>query len=307
VLYDLHTHSYCSDGQLSPAELVTLARRQGVTVLALTDHDTLDGIAEAQQAALEPFDAVANEVLDDAMENTTSEDTTSEDTNTNNYKPLTIITGIELSTQWRGRGIHIIGLNIDIDSPVLKAAIHAQTQTRIQRAETIAQRLEKAGVKDALAGAKRHAGGGAIGRPHFAQYMVDSGYVSTIPQAFKRYLGAGKVGDVKQCWPDIDEAVKWIVQAGGIAVLAHPDKYDLTRTKLYELLGDFSEAGGRGMEVVSGHQDKSVTLKLARAADDFSLLASCGSDFHSPKNTWQAVGRYSPLPESCTPVWTQFT
>jgi predicted metal-dependent phosphoesterase TrpH len=298
-LYDLHTHSYCSDGQLSPADLVALARRQGVTVLALTDHDTLDGIAEAQQAALESVDVTA---IDDSINSLTGEED-----NANSDKPLTIITGIELSTQWRGRGIHIVGLNIDIDSPVLQAAIHTQTQTRIQRAETIAQRLEKAGIKGALAVAKRHAGGGAIGRPHFAQYMVDSGYVGTIPQAFKRYLGAGKVGYVKQCWPDVDEAVKWIVHAGGIAVLAHPDKYDLNRTKLYELLGDFSEAGGQAMEVVSCHQDKSVTLKLARAAEDFSLLASCGSDFHSPKNTWQALGRYSPLPESCTPVWTQFT
>jgi predicted metal-dependent phosphoesterase TrpH len=303
VLYDLHTHSYCSDGQLSPAELVALARRQGVRVLALTDHDTLDGIAEAQQAALESVDVAA---IDRSI-NSSINSLTGEEGNANSDKPLTIITGIELSTQWRGRGIHIVGLNIDIDSPVLQAAIHTQTQTRIQRAETIAHRLEKAGIKGALAGAKRHAGGGAIGRPHFAQYMVDSGYVGTIPQAFKRYLGAGKVGDVKQCWPDVDEAVKWIVQAGGIAVLAHPDKYDLTRTKLYDLLGDFSEAGGQAMEVVSGHQDKSVTLKLARAAEDFSLLASCGSDFHSPKNTWQALGRYSPLPESCTPVWTQFT
>ncbi|MGS2717614.1 PHP domain-containing protein [Eionea flava] len=277
-MYDLHTHSYCSDGTLSPTELVRTAHANGVRVLALTDHDTLEGIAEASEAA-------SNKLLDD----------------------MTIITGIELSTQWRGRGIHIVGLNVDIDSPELQQAVERQTQVRIKRAQTIADKLEKSGIKGALDGARHYAGQGAIGRPHFAQYMVDAGYVGSIPQAFKRYLGAGKVGDVKQCWPDIDEAVQWISAAGGIAVLAHPDKYDLTRTKLYELLGDFVEAGGQAMEVVSGHQDKTVTQKLARAANDFSLLASCGSDFHSPNNTWQSLGGYSALPDDVAPVWTQFT
>lgn len=277
-MYDLHTHSYCSDGTLSPTELVQAAHANGVRVLALTDHDTLEGIAEATQAA-------SNNLLDD----------------------MTIITGIEFSTQWRGRGIHLVGLNVALNSPELQQAVEQQTQVRIKRAQTIAEKLEKAGIKGALDGAKHYAGKGAIGRPHFAKYMVDAGYAGSIPQAFKRYLGAGKVGDVKQCWPDIDEAVHWILAAGGIAVLAHPDKYDLTRTKLYELLGDFVEAGGQAMEVVSGHQDKAVTQKLARAANDFSLLASCGSDFHSPNNTWQSLGGYSPLPDDVAPVWTQFT
>lgn len=276
-MYDLHTHSYCSDGQLSPQALVELAREKGVTVLALTDHDTLDGIEEAQRAA-----------------------------NADTENVLTLVTGIEFSSQWRGRGIHIVGLQVDLSSPVLIAAVKQQTESRIRRSETIAQRLEKAGIKGALAGAQHYANGGAIGRPHFAQFMVDAGYVANIPQAFKRYLGAGKIGDVKQCWPDVHEVVEWIIQSGGIAVLAHPDKYELTRTKLYNLLQDFVDAGGQAMEVVSGHQDPSVTDKLARAAADFSLLASCGSDFHSPNNSWQSLGHYSPLPESCEPVWTRF-
>ena len=286
-VYDLHTHSHCSDGFLSPQDLVALAKQQGVSVLALTDHDTLAGIAAAQQAAAEPMDKSIEPPVQVGGE-------------------LTIITGIELSTQWNGRGVHIVGLDIDVNSPVLQAAVAQQAQARIDRAETIAQRLEKAGIKGALAGAQHYANGGAIGRPHFAQHMIDNGYVSTFPQAFKRYLGAGKVGDVKQCWPDMDVIVGWILQAGGIPVLAHPDKYDLTRTKLYQLLQDFVDAGGLAMEVVSGHQDPSVTDKLARAAADFSLLASCGSDFHSPKNPWQSLGGYSPLPESCEPVWTRF-
>jgi len=258
---------------------VFAAYNNGVRVLALTDHDTLEGIAEAQQAA-----------LDETLEET-----------------ITIVTGIELSTQWRGRGIHIVGLNVALDSPVLQSAVNQQTRVRVQRAETIAKKLEKAGIAGALAGAQHYANNGAVGRPHFAKYMVDAGYVGSIPQAFKRYLGAGKVGDVKQCWPDIDEAIQWIAAAGGIAVLAHPDKYDLTRIKLYELLSDFADAGGQAVEVVSGHQEATVTQKLARAADDFSLLASCGSDFHSPANTWQSLGGYSPLPDTVTPVWTQFS
>lgn len=272
-MYDLHTHSHCSDGKLSPQALVQLAKNNGVTVLALTDHDTIHGIEEAQLAAA---------------------------------SDMTLIAGIEFSSQWLGRGIHIVGLQVDIHSPILLAAVAQQTQVRNARAKKIAQRLEKLGIKDALAGAESYANGGAIGRPHFAQYMVDKGYVSNFAQAFKRYLGSGKTGDVKEGWPSIDTVVQWITDAGGIAVLAHPDKYGLTRTKLYELLDDFVDAGGEAMEVVSGQQDSSVTDKLARAAKDFSLLASCGSDFHSPEQPWQTLGKYSPLPDSCEPVWQRF-
>lgn len=273
-MHDLHTHSHCSDGKLSPQALVQLAKDNGVTVLALTDHDTTQGIAEAQAAA-----------GDD----------------------MTLIAGIEFSSQWRGRGIHIVGLQVDIDSTALKAAVAQQTHVRNDRAKKIAQRLEKIGIKDALAGAEAYANGAAIGRPHFAQYMVEKGYVANFAQAFKRYLGAGKTGDVKEGWPPIDTVIQWITESGGIAVLAHPDKYGLTRTKLYELLGDFVDAGGQAMEVVSGKQDSGVTDKLARAAKDFSLLASCGSDFHAPNQPWQTLGRYSPLPDDCEPVWQRFT
>ena len=273
-MYDLHTHSYCSDGQLSPQKLVELAKQSGVTVLALTDHDTVAGIAEAKEFA------------DDA---------------------ITIVAGIEFSALWNGRGIHIVGLQVDVDSTVLKGAVAAQTQARIDRAHTIAQRLEKVGIKGALEGAQHYAKGDSIGRPHFAQYLIDAGYVSTFAQAFKRYLGSGKPGDVKQCWPDIDTVIRWIKDAGGIAVLAHPDKYDLTRTKLYALLEHFVEAGGQALEVVSGKQDKSITDKLAKAANEFNLLASCGSDFHAPGQSWQALGQSSTtLPDGCQPVWQAF-
>lgn len=268
--YDLHTHSHCSDGKLSPEELVSLAKLNNVDVLALTDHDTIDGIPAAIAAAGDE---------------------------------LTIIPGIEVSTLWQGRGIHIVGLQIDIHSEALKQAVSIQSDIRLGRAKTIALRLEKAGIKGAWEGALRYAQGGAIGRPHFAQHIIDVGYAANFAQAFKRYLGAGKIGDVKSEWPSISSAISWINAAGGIAILAHPDKYGLTRTKLYTLLQEFSDAGGRGLEVVSGNQNPAVTQKLQKAAVDFSLLASCGSDFHSPDNKWQSPGVMSPLPKNCQAIW----
>jgi predicted metal-dependent phosphoesterase TrpH len=268
--YDLHTHSYCSDGQLSPTELVELAKRNNVKVMALTDHDTLSGINEAKSAA---------------------------------GADLEIITGIELSSVWQGRNIHIVGLNIDLDSESLQSAVAYQSQVRNERALKIAERLEKKGVKGALDGAKHYAKGASIGRPHFAEYMVDAGYVNSFSQAFNHYLGAGKPGDVKHCWPEIATVIEWIETAGGVAVLAHPARYNLTRTKLYALVEDFVNAGGKAIEVVSGQQDVSVTSQLIRITEKFSLSASCGSDFHSLANGWQSPGKMSPFPQSCIPVW----
>lgn len=269
-LYDLHTHSNCSDGQLSPTELVTLAIANKVDVLALTDHDTVVGVVEAK--------AVAG-------------------------NDLHIITGIELSSVWKGRNIHVLGLNIDIESPALKAVLETQAKARLARAKTISQKLAKAGVAGAWEGVQHYAKGDNIGRPHFAQYLVDSGYVNNFAQAFKRYLGTGKIGDVKQQWPELAAVITWVNAAGGTAVLAHPDKYGLTRTKLYALLQDFVDAGGTGIEVVSGTQQPTVTSKLIRAALDFSLLVSCGSDFHSSENGWQSPGKMSELPQGYKTVW----
>ena len=272
-LYDLHTHSHCSDGQLSPEELVTLAIDKGVDVLALTDHDTLSGIRQARVHAGDRLELIA---------------------------------GIELSALWQGRNIHIVGLQVDIDSTILQEAVNQQCLARQQRAQRIAERLHKAGIVGALEGAEHYAQGESVGRPHFAQYLVDAGYVTSFAQAFKRYLGTGKIGDVKQQWPSIETVVDWIKSSGGTAVLAHPDKYDLTRTKLYTLLQLFVEAGGEALEVVSGYQDVAVSHKMAQAAQDFSLFASCGSDFHSPDNPWQSLGGMSPLPSGCLPIWDRW-
>lgn len=267
-IYDLHTHSLCSDGALSPEALVNLAHEQGVEVLALTDHDTISGIEAAYIEA--------------------------EKIRKTHPKSIDIVTGIELSAQWRGRNIHILGLCLDLSSTVLQNAVEQQRQARLTRAHEIARRLEKKGIKNAWQGAAQYARDDHIGRPHFAQYLVEVGAVSSMNQAFQKYLGSGKIGDVKQHWPSVKQVVEWINAAGGIAIVAHPNKYDLTRAKLYELLTEFTEAGGEGIEIISGVQNKNITNKLVRAALDFSLAVSCGSDFHT--DAWQMVGKMSPMP-----------
>ena len=271
-IYDLHSHSDQSDGILSPEALVSRAKLHAVDVLALTDHDTLAGVARAQsQAKKENIDVIA---------------------------------GIEFSCQWNGRGIHIVGLNVDVGSPVLVKAVAQQIESRNTRAEMIARKLESLGIDKSLTGAKSLAGPNAvIGRPHFAQFLVNQGYVSNINQAFKRYLGSGKPGDVKQVWPEVGMAVDWINSANGKAVLAHPDKYSLTRTKLCALTEEFAQSGGKAIEVISGKQTKNITENLTCIAEKFNLAGSCGSDFHSPKCAWQELGRFGKMPDRLQPVW----
>lgn len=247
------------------------AKEAGVTTLALTDHDTIAGLASARQAA----DALG----------------------------MTLIDGIEFSSRWGKGGVHIVGLGIDVNSPVLHQVIAEQQQARRERAAAIAARLEKLGITGALAGAQALAGDAEVGRPHIAQYLVNQGVVSSIDAAFKKYLGAGKPADVKHQWPHMDEVVGWIHATGGLAVLAHPCKYKLTRTKMCAMIGDFAEAGGDAMEVISGYQDAGVTADLARIAKANGLAASCGSDFHMPDQPWQALGNFGPLPDNCRPVW----
>lgn len=271
VIADLHTHTNASDGILRPDELVSRAKLQGVDLLAITDHDTVAGLKDAKAAA-------------DAVD-------------------LAFVGGIEVSCQWRGKGIHIVGLGIDAENPELLAAVASQAQVRQRRAIVIADRLEKVGLAGALEGAKAIAGDAEIGRPHFARFMVDQGFSRTVDQAFKRYLGNGKIGDVKQEWPEIPPMVAAIQAAGGRAVLAHPDKYKLTRSKLRECLTDFKACGGNAMEVVSGQQTPNITRDMAQLCQRFELLASCGSDFHHPNAGWQELGRFDKLPPELTPVW----
>lgn len=271
MIFDLHSHSNQSDGILSPEALMSRAKARGVTVLALTDHDTIAGLRAAQQAADE--------------------------------NGLVLVNGIEFSSQWGRGGVHIVGLGLDVNSEGLLDAIATQQQARIDRAQAISDRLAKLGMSGALAGARQLAGDALVGRPHFAQYLVSIGAAKNIQGAFKKFLGAGKPADVKYQWPGIQQVIEWIHGAGGVAVLAHPFKYELTRTKMCALIGDFAAQGGDGLEVISGQQASAATQDLARIASANGLSASCGSDFHMPDQPWQELGNFGPLPEQCHPIW----
>jgi predicted metal-dependent phosphoesterase TrpH len=272
MLYDLHSHTRCSDGSLSPYDLLARAAEQSVDVLAITDHDTLDAYQElsTQQASIR------------------------------------LVTGIEFSTQWESTGIHVLGLNIDTSSDAVQAGVLYQTAARRKRARRIGEILEKMGVPDAFAGAEAIARGSYIGRPHFAQYLVDLGRARSMEDAFRKFVGDGKAADVRQHWADLPQVVQWIREANGIAVLAHPLKYKMTRTRLKRLLSDFVRAGGQGMEVVSGRQQPQMTASMGQLCEQLKLLASCGSDFHQPDTHWGELGRFPALPRNVTPVWEKF-
>ncbi|WP_250461987.1 PHP domain-containing protein [Microbulbifer litoralis] len=273
---DLHCHSTASDGILSPAQLVSRAKSQGVTLLALTDHDTVAGLAEARL--------------------------------TGRDLGVGILPGIEFSTRWGKHPVHVVGLNIDTGAPALQRAIELRGRLRRQRAEEIAGRLEKRGFAGALEGARALAGDSVLGRPHFARWLVQAGHVEDSAQAFKRYLGAGKAGDVKVDWPPLEDTVATIRAAGGQAVLAHPLKYGLTRTRLRGLLSAFAACGGRAVELLCGRQNPVQTRDLQRLVaslaeeDGAPLYASLGSDFHQPEQPWRELGSVH-LPAGVEPVW----
>jgi len=270
--YDLHCHSIASDGTLSPAALIQHAAAQGVTHLALTDHDTLAGLGEAQSAATDAG--------------------------------LTLIPGIELSAQWRGRTVHIVGLQLDTLNPELNAGIERQLEFRDWRGREIASRLEKkTAITGCYEGALSFVHGGLVSRSHFARFLVAEGHARDFSQAIKKYLLKGKPGHVQGDWATLAEVVSWIRAAGGIAVIAHPARYNMTGTRLRELIADFIEAGGESLEVVSGSHTPSDVSKMVGHALRFDLLASAGSDFHGPENPWIELGRLADIPEACMPVW----
>lgn len=274
MIFDLHCHTHFSDGLLSPESLIARAKEQGVAVLAITDHDTIAAIGIAQQAATEAG--------------------------------ITLISGIEFSSQWGKGGVHIVGLGVDVNSSALNDAVESQELARNSRAQAIAERLSKSGFPHALQGAQEIAGNATLGRPHFAQYLVAIGAVKNVNAAFKKYLGTGKPADVKYQWPLMDKVIAWIHAAGGVAVLAHPAKYELTRTKMCALVDSFVAAGGDALEVISGLQPMALTEDLLRIANERALYASCGSDFHFPGQPWQELGNFGKLPAHAKPVWQLF-
>lgn len=269
--YDLHNHSTASDGALCPSQLVETAAAAGVRVLALTDHDTTDGIVEAGRAAQE--------------------------------LGVILIPGVEISVTWSKMTIHVLGLNLDIGCEALQQGLAGLREFRIWRAVEIGERLERHGIKDALAGARSFSSGGLISRTHFARYLVQIGAASDERKVFSHFLVQGKPGHVAGKWANLEDAVAWIHAAGGQAVIAHPARYKMTRTKLRSLLRRFVELGGEGIEVISGSHNRDDARLMAAHARDFGLLASAGSDFHAPENAWIQHGRLPALPADCRPIW----
>jgi hypothetical protein len=271
---DLHTHSTASDGTLTPTALLERAAAAGVEVIALTDHDTLEGLAEAGAAAA--------------------------------ALGLTLVPGAELSVTWGGRTIHVVGLGLDPINADLNAGLARLLAFRDWRAEEIGRRLDRHGIPDAFAGARRLAGGTLVGRTHFARLLVQRGLAESERDVFKHFLVQGKPGHVPGDWANLEEALSWIRAAGGQAVIAHPARYGLTATKLRRLLGEFRELGGSAVEVVCGSHSKDDAFVFARHARDHRLLASAGSDYHGPECPWLDLGRLPPLPPGCAPIWADW-
>jgi hypothetical protein len=199
-----------------------------------------------------------------------------------------------------------LGLNIDINCTAITQAVRHQTDIRLARLTSIAKKLTKRGFADITQGALALAGDSQIGRPHMAQYMVQEGMVSSVSQAFNKYLGAGKIGDVSSVWPDMEQVVEWIHAAGGVAVVAHPSRYKMTRTKRRRLMADFADTGGQAIEVCSGNQVPGVAQDMAALCQEFGFYASAGSDFHNPNYQWVKLGQYPKIPKQCKPVWELF-
>jgi len=271
VCYDLHSHSTASDGTLTPAALLERARRAGVDVLALTDHDTLAGIADAGAAVRETG--------------------------------ISLISGVEISVSWRHMTLHVLGLNVNPTHQPLIDGLAELQEYRTWRAEEIARKLEKSGISGALAGAQEHCKGSILSRTHFAHFLVGAGRAASVRDVFKHFLVRGKPGYVGGQWASMEDALRWITDAGGLPVIAHPARYGLTRSKLNRLVGEFQEAGGVGLEVVSGSHSRDETLHMAAVARTHHLFASCGSDYHGPEKPWVELGRLRDLPDGCTPIW----
>jgi len=248
---DLHCHSNRSDGLLAPSDVVRRAAARGVTLLALTDHDALDGLAEAAQTARE--------------------------------LGMRFVNGVEVSATWRGKTVHVVGLDIDPHEATLATGLARVRSGRTRRAEAMARSLAAAGIPDSLEGALRHAANVTmIGRTHFARHLVSVGAVASPSEAFRRYLVPGKPGYVPHDWASLREAVGWICGAGGRAVLAHPGRYALSAGALRDLLEDFRAAGGRALEVATSSHSRDQFHQFGALAQAFGFLASRGSDFHAP-------------------------
>ena len=271
---DLHTHSSCSDGALTPAELVAHAAAAGVEVLALTDHDTVAGLKEAEHSA--------------------------------GVLGVRLVPGVEISASWRAQAIHVLGLWIDPASAPLRGVLATQGERRRVRMRKICARLGRLGLPgmELLAAVEAHPG--LPTRAHLANAMVAGGHVNRADEAFRKYLGSGKAANVAAEWPALDVVVGWIRAAGGVASLAHPARYALSAGARRQMLADFVAAGGAALEVVAGANGAQHVEAMAALAVKYGLMGSVGSDFHDPQLTWNPLGRSLKLPDCVIPVWRSY-
>ncbi len=269
--YDLHAHSTASDGRLDPGDLVRRAACNRVEYLALTDHDTVGGIQAARDAA--------------------------------RRSGIRLVAGVEISVTWNKKCFHILGLGIDPANDTLLSGLAELQRIRRERARQISDKLEKHGIHGALTAARKMAGAGMITRTHFARFLVAEGHAPSVSEVFDRFLVRGKPGHVDTRWAGLEEALSWIREAGGLAVLAHPLRYRLTASWLRRFLTAFQSADGTGIEIVCGNSTPQQIATCADYARRYRLLGSVGSDFHDPDFPWIDLGRLPPLPAGVTPVW----
>ena len=269
---DLHSHSNVSDGTLDPEEVAARAAAGGVELWSLTDHDELGGQRRAREAALD--------------------------------LGMRYLSGVEISVSFAGETVHIVGLGFDPDDADLNAGLAATRGGRRERAQQMAAGLAQVGIEDAFEGALRYVGNPElISRTHFARFLVDSGVCPDTHSVFRHYLTPGHPGYVPHSWARLGDALRWITGAGGIAVIAHPGRYRFTPTEEYALITEFIAHGGRALEVMTGSHSDAERIKYADTALEFGLLASRGSDFHSPEESRTPLGGLPDLPGTLQPVW----
>ena len=268
---DLHSHSYYSDGVLSPSEVIRLANEADCDLFSLTDHDTTAGLTEAQLEA--------------------------------DKLGVKLVMGVEISALWRNMAIHILGLGIDIHNSTLQAGLEHNQKLRKERAEKIALGLWRSGIKDALEKTQAFSKTNMLTRTHFAQMLISEGYCKDMKSVFRRYLTGKKPGGVGVQWEGYDDVVKWIHAAGGKALIAHPLRYRMTNTKIKNMLIDFKGVLGDGLEVVTGTSTQDEINLSSQWTKDYNLLASCGSDFHGWPNQRLRIGNLKDLPDTDKAVW----
>ena len=269
---DLHCHSNVSDGTLTPEAVAERAAANGVALWSLTDHDEVGGQHRAHAAAAR--------------------------------LGMGYLPGTEISVTFAGKTVHIVGLGFDPDDAQLVQGLADTRNGRERRARDIAAELAKVGIPNAFEGALKYVGNpDLISRTHFARYIVEFGVCADPHEVFKRYLAEDKPGFVPHSWARLGDAVRWITQAGGVAVIAHPGRYDFTPNEEFALFSEFKDHGGRGVEVVTGSHTVAEYARYADMAVEFDLLASRGSDFHDPGESHTDLGALPDLPGKVTPVW----